>query len=199
MSGRVPVAVCLLALTACYSVARYRGPGRLHDAGPLAAYQRFWLDLGRLEEVEESDYRLSGLPGAVFTLGVQVESLDVAQARREAERFGVVAELTLLTADGALVIDERAPLTDWVWTCGNALDEVAVDCGHSFAYRTGESRELTFNSGETGSIRVGERLDGGWGTFFEPRRRETYRLRVRLEHGRAFADRHRLRVVANGR
>ena len=100
--------------------------------------------------------------------------------------------------NGELVISESAPLAEWVWTCGNATGEVAADCRNSFAYRRGQSREVQLKRGNSRYEEIGKKADGGWGTYFRPRRREEYVLEIQLRNGKMLAERHRVRVVASG-
>ena len=199
MKVRLLAAISALCLTGCYSAASYRGDGRLYDAGWFSMYQRFWLDLGRLERTDSAEYRLIGLPDADLALGLQVESLNVKEARDEAARFEVGVELKLTTQGGVVVVHETRPLADWVWTCGTSTPSMTSDCENSsFAYLRGDSREVKLKNGNTRDEPIGVKADGGWGTYFRPRRREEYRLEVRLRNGERFSDRYDLRVVASG-
>lgn len=199
MKVRILAAISVVCLTGCYSAASYRGDGRLYDAGWFSMYQRFWLDLGPLEGKDSVEYRLIGLPDADLTLGLQVESLNVKEAREEAAGFEIAVELKLTTLSGVVVIHEAKPLEDWVWTCGTSTPELTSDCEHSsFAYLRGDSREVKLKNGNTRDEQVGVKADGGWGTYFRPRRREEYRLEIRMRNGERFSDRHVLRVVASG-
>ncbi len=205
MSARKPASrpltlmLSIVSLTACYSVASYRGDGRLYDAGWYAVYGRFLLDLGRVETPEEIvRYRLVGLPATELTLGLQIESLSTKEARTEAERLAVTAELRLIDERGEVVIDELAPLAEWVWTGGMSAPDVSYLSDSSFAYRAGRTREVPTKRGGVRSEKVNEKASSGWGTFFHPRTREEYSLEVRLPGGREFCERYEVRVVATG-
>lgn len=149
----------------------YRGDGDLEDLGPTVAHSRYTLDLGSLKP-GRTTYKLNGLPSVEFTIGVYAEKFESAEVLTPQEMRDTQLQVTLRTADGKVVFDQDAPLSEWTWgssgTLGNGV----------FAYRTGPYQEVPLSTGDVQLRRVGVGTDGGWGTYFEPRSSEDYRLEV---------------------
>ncbi len=135
------------------------GDGRMTDLGPAAAIDRYTVAFepeslqvpGRLQAT------LHDLPRERLTLGFIVRGTSPPPTwQTKPVRATVTA--TLRDERGAVIIDERGPLTDWTWSgAGSAPSQ-------SFVFRAGVTAQT--------------RPDGGWGTYFVARHAATYTLEV---------------------
>lgn len=74
--------------------------------------------------------------------------------------------------NGKLVIDEEKKLNDWVWS--GAVDNI----DRSFIYLSGQ---YVPNSNPLQQAAVKE--DGGWGSYFFPRDKTAYKLKIEIVEG----------------
>jgi hypothetical protein len=81
--------------------------------------------------------------------------------------------MRLENINGDLVILEEGRLDSWTREHG-LLDS------NSNYYRRGEAREIPTAGGGNTSELLGQKADGGWGTYFRPNTRTTYKLTVEV-------------------
>lgn len=140
------VVVCAIA-TGC-EVSEYAGDGRLVDNGPLAATDRYILDLGAITigDGATHSFSLSGLPEENFVVGFVIDITEreqrVTAASEPSMRVQLIAE-----GDGS-VFDIDKPIAEWTWSH-------ARDASHGYVY----SRD-------------------GAGTYFDAASSENYHLIV---------------------
>jgi len=127
----------------------YSGDGSFTDFGASRATERYELDLGdvSLQTDRVYHYSVTHLPPTEFVFGLELRAPFLGKFNG-ADRKLIHAHVDLRMTDeeGRTVIDESAPLAEWVWS--HARDTEIV-----FAYR-----------------RPGEKT----GTYFTPIRGETY-------------------------
>ncbi len=189
--GRSSLGLLLVLVVGCMLPTDYRGDGDLSDRGPTTATDRYILDLGQVKTGTES-YTLEGLPSVEFTVGLQIEDLGPEEAEAILKKHEAYVSLTLTTAEGESVFDQEGQLVNWVWTSG------VGGLPGSFAYRRGEQREISQPDGGSVLQRAGVGADRGWGTYFEPRRNEEYRLEVTARSPADFFSSHTVGLVARG-
>ena len=143
------------------------------DNGPAEPSSRYVATLARVELTRPSIFTMTlrGLPSERFTLG-----LDIVATKRQSaplyEAHPIHSEIAVTVVDeqDEVVISERQPLAKWVWSGW------AGDKGSSFVYLRGESRGVPISAGSVREESIGVKADGGWGTYFQPRRSATYRI-----------------------
>lgn len=180
-------------LPACTDAARhYDGDGELTDNGPLAAKNRYVLGLGTVEQ-GQSSYRLAGLPEDRFTVGLTVQTSLRSQSLCADQTLSNRVSVKLTTAAGKMVIDESAPLDEWVWSR-------RVDiCEHeAFVFRVGRTKEVDAGDGFTRFEGLGIKAHEGWGTYFSPSRDTEYRLQVTLHEPMPEGFSAKLQAVGGG-
>ena len=173
----------------------YLGDGTLHDAGPFAASKRFVLDLGSLDFAAPSErtFHFSRLPGVEFTLGFYIVAVAPGPgALYDTKPVKAAAKIEMLNERGERVIATDGSLPVWTWS--GYRDER----DRSFVYRPGELREVPIRTGVTTHVRLGELADGGWGTYFKPRRDGAYTLKVSVLRPDPEGSRFRVTVQAHG-
>jgi hypothetical protein len=179
----------------CYTPQMYTGDGTMSSLvqGP----SRYRVDLGSVELTrgEVVRHTLSGMPTERFIVGFEV-SRKVKIPRHEARTRPLKAEvrIRLVNERHETVIDERRPLSEWTWT-----GSPAAPTDRPFVYLRGATSEIPI--GKDGSMRVVEeshRPDGGWGTYFAPRRNGKYELVVEILSSDPNARDFEAKVVAIG-
>ena len=176
MKKAILILVTLL-VSGCFASSRYSGDGTLIDHGMLAAADRFVLDLGSVDFSTKNrrEYSLSRLPRERFTIGLKWQSARLSDA--ELKGMKIRLRVLLTNERNERVVDRESRLGDWVW------NQTSTD---TFAYLT--DREP----------RNEKTVDGGWGTYFEPRRRGTYRLTLEVVEADPAAKNLTFRLVARG-
>jgi hypothetical protein len=150
----------------CISCAStdFQGDGTLVDRGPLAAKDRYILDLGIIDLTKPGKhvYSISNLPDETFIVG-----LEVVEKEPSSSAASTPGRVHLVVENGArqLVIDESRALNSWTRS-SSRLDT------RSFLYTSG-------NGSET-AARLDVRADQGWGTYFVPKAGEQYHLKVEV-------------------
>lgn len=177
VSGRAKSVVGALLLCAAAFAAwfvmrpSFAGDGELTDAGWLMLKgNRFRLDLGPvdLHQPVPRTYRFSGLPAQTFVVGLQFAATEAFQKQNEGHQCeGLVLSLQVLDENNRVVIDQSAPLNEWTWS------------SDGFVYRRGPYIETPAQGGGVTTSPVPEGVDGGNGTYFEPRSGGTYSLTFR--------------------
>lgn len=162
----------VMSLTACYRASSYSGDGRLTDYGWWELEgNRFVLDLGPVDLSVPSrhSYRLSNLPNAEFTAGVEIVEAEPNLIGSARPAHPSVVRLELTTSNNEVAIIEEGPLDIWVWSYG-------VGGMESYLYRRGEAKEVPLGGGTTTSERLGVKAAKGWGSYFTPEESTTYFL-----------------------
>ena len=128
------IGLMVLAIQGC-SCDPYSGDGTFTDRGGSAANNRYVLNLGRISLTEVAKHRFDfhGLPNERFIVGFDVRGEPIRdQPIGKTKPIDAIVEMTLMTDDGKLVIEENEHLRDWIWSYGEP--DVA------FIYRAGERR-----------------------------------------------------------
>ena len=162
------IAAVAASLTGCYREQSYEGPGTVLDRGFLSYMGRYDIDVAPISLSESRDYHfeLNNLPPEIFTVGLEVNSLP------DVPRYEPVdLRITVRNEEDEIVIDEAAPLTDWVWG-------YAINGSKSMVYRRGEYREVEVRKDVFQPIPVDPKADGGHGSYFEPRPSHGYDIQV---------------------
>jgi hypothetical protein len=152
------------------------------------------LDLGSVlpDEGGSSVFRLAGLPHAEFTLGLEIRSLTPEEAEASFSESEAQVQLALKTAAGLVVFDQGGLLADWVWTCG------VSGCRDSFAYVRGETKETPLPGGGVELELIRGAVDASWGTYFRPRKNETYELMARIRGLPTLPERVSIHAIGRG-
>lgn len=164
-------------LSGCFGLASlsYTGDGRLSDKGALAYASRYAVDLGAVDATRSGSfsYRLSRLPRATFTVNIEVIDAEPNILDKPKSAYGGRVRVLLKNSAGEIVIDEDAPLQDWVRTYGLGLST-------SSFYRRGEARDISLPNGNTRGEQIGVKASGGWGTYFNSEYADSYNLKIEI-------------------
>lgn len=180
-----------LGLLGCKGEPAPRSEGVLTDRGPTAAMDRYVLDLGPVGPGARA-YYVADLPSTEFVIGLQVSGLGPKEARDQVGLKTAVAEFLLADSSGRVILHEVAPLAQWVWSCG------VRGCEDAFAYRRGVERDVQLRNGLHEMRRENQGPAAGWGTFFLPKPREEYQLRVSLDGLSELVAGEEVRLLARG-
>jgi hypothetical protein len=106
------VAAALVVLGACSHADNYKGDGVLIDRGPLAATDRYILELGSVDLSKEGrhKFRVEGLPAEEFVVGLLVGTEIRAQT------LSPTLEIRLTDQAGAVIFSRRGTLAEWTWS-----------------------------------------------------------------------------------
>ena len=168
----------LIFLVSCSSI-NFQGDGEFIDRGPLAAKDRYVVDLGSvdLSKIGRYKYSIGNLPLVTFATGLQIrESAPNVDPRKRPLHTGRV-RLLLESEGGQMVFAEDALLGDWVWTYDRGEYE-------SFLYRAGKG--------------TGPSVDQGSGSLFVPRPAAKYRLTFEVVEPQSSARPARLLLKGGG-
>jgi hypothetical protein len=155
---------------------RYKGDGVLTDKGPMAAIDRYVLDLGKIQLNRKGEYSyfISNLPQEEMTVGLGITD-DVSFTDNLKDKlkvkFPITIKIKLTNGEGKIVINEEGALHDWVW-------DFISGTNYHFVYKPGQVTEIKTGENSTYSRPTGVKADAGWGTYFTPRKRESYKLTV---------------------
>jgi hypothetical protein len=172
----VVLVAAAVGLAACYRSAWYDGDGQLTDYGWQAVEgNRYKLDLGPVNLATPGirTYRLHNLPGAEFTVGLEIIESKPIQLNSAPPNYPSLVRLELKNSNDQVAIFEEGTLDTWVRSY--ALGRVT-----SFLYRRGESRDVPIGNGITQSERLGIKAEKGWGTYFTTRRSSTYIIKFQV-------------------
>ena len=105
----------LLVFSTLLGCSDYLGDGELIDHGIIDAKYRYKLDLGYITLGDNAEYRYtaSNLPIDTFVFGLQISSKDVIESPLP---INANIALTITDSGGEKIIEENAPIGDWVWT-----------------------------------------------------------------------------------
>ena len=193
------VLVALFSCLASCAGTRTVGDAKLSGAGFWVLIGRYHLDAGEIDfgRAGEKTFVLRNLPSAEFTLGFAVTSAvsepgTVYDTLRGTKPITAEVALDVTNENGQRVISVVGPLREWTWS--GALGEAS----RAFVYRRGKTWEEPMRNGgvEIHNIDVG--ADGGWGSYFFPRRGGVYTVRVRILSIGPSASCCAVRLVATG-
>jgi hypothetical protein len=110
--------VIIAILTHCYSKSHYSGDGELIDNGPLAATDRYVLDLGVVELNKKGSYtfKIENLPTVNFVIGIEIQVSPKDQNVLENQIVKPIISLELLNPQTAQVIHNQSSLDTWTWS-----------------------------------------------------------------------------------
>lgn len=184
----------VLVLGGCFRGLLYEGDGRFVDHGPTAAVERYLLDLGSVDLATKSEqrYSMAGLPPVEMVVGLEVTAAFIDERFPESRPVDALIQIVLVNSRNELVIRERERLARWAWA-GPAAQEF-----RAFVYRRGDVREQSLGSGVIGFERLGVRTDGGWGSYFQPRRGERYLLTFSILEPASVGHRYSVRLLVKG-
>jgi hypothetical protein len=112
--------------------AKYSGDGMLIHHGPLAANDRYVLDLGLLDLTKKSttEFRVVGLPAERFVAGIQLTKVRSAM-RVDKDAISAVVQITIRNqGDGTIVLQAAGPLREWTWSVASGHNEAFVYGGY---------------------------------------------------------------------
>jgi len=154
---RAGLGITLFVIAGIAGCTTYKGDG---------TFTRYVLDLGpvNLDKPSRQEYSMAGLPHSQYTVGLRVVSPPLLEKPEIQGR----ARLTLTNEKGEVVFAVEEELSRWVW--GSALEFEGP-----FLFIRGVNNEIPIGGG---GVRLEPivRADGGWGTYFSPRRDGQYRL-----------------------
>jgi hypothetical protein len=136
--------------------------------------------------------QLASLPEVEFTLGFDVHASSPGDAILDTKPISALAHLLVENEKGEVVIDQRAPLNQWVWS--GAINRPS----ESFVYARGDEREIPIGAGTIRRERANVRADEGWGTYFTPRRDGRYTVNLKIQGRDPKAIFNDFRLVAYG-
>lgn len=171
-----------------YPEVKEAGDGRLTDFGPDEAINRYVLELGliNLNEPGSRTYKVQDLPEVNLAIGLDIRSLNPNVILEGNDRSNPIIGIRVVNEKDKVVIDEKEALKDWAWSTGYLWkpyydgEEGPDDKHHRFVYRDGSWKETMSKEGVITSIPVNIKSDGGWGTYFRPRRRGIYVITVQI-------------------
>ena len=211
LAGAVVIGIALLAITIVtpfllpkpiYDVIygwRYPrvwkvGDGVATDAGPWYATHRYTVDLADLRQPKWKTLKLqvTSLPETELTVGFELHASSPSDAILDTKPISALAHLQVVNERGEVVIDQRAPLNQWVWS--GAISRKS----ESFVYARGEQREIPIGSGTVRLERAKVKADEGWGTYFVPRRDGRYTINLEIQGHDPNSKFNDFRLVAYG-
>jgi hypothetical protein len=170
------------------------GDGVAKDAGPSHATRRYTVDLADLRRSDVTTLKLqvTSLPEVELTLGFEVHASSPSDAIWDTKPISALTHLQVVNEHGQIVIDQRAPLNQWVWS--GAVDQRSK----SFVYARGEEREIPIAADTVRLERAHIKADEGWGTYFVPRHDGRYTISLNIQNLDPRAKFHDFRLVAYG-
>jgi hypothetical protein len=149
--------VLLLLAIGCDGSASYRGDGKLVDRGFTTAHERYILNLGDVDLGSQSrrEYRLAGLPGEEFTVGIRTQSTRTPDGKPlyDAKPLKAKVKLELISEKSGKVFAIEDDLRHWTWNEARDL--------HVFLYGRGDKQQPS-------------------STCFTPKHGESYRLALEI-------------------
>ena len=190
---RILALVAVATLASACVVSGFRGDGKLVDHGPFAAKDRYVLDLGPVDlgRTGKYTYTMTNLPATDFVVGLEIVEVEANRSTQNRPPHPGRIRLLLETSNHEIVISEDGPLKSWIWSFATGNFE-------SFLYRAGEEHWISNKDGTTSPVPDGVRTDGGWGTYFSPRRNIKYQLTLEVLETRAQPRPTRLLVKGGG-
>ncbi len=161
-------------LGGCYQASSYKGDGRLIDHGWQNYSQRYVLDLGPvdLSRAGNYSYKLSNLPHAEFTIGIEIIEAKPNQLNSPRPDHSGHVRLELKSEDGQTIVTEDGTLESWTHSYG-------LGSTHSYLYRRGEQRDIPLPGGGA-QIELLRNPAGGWGSYFIAQTFKEYTLNFQV-------------------
>jgi hypothetical protein len=147
------------------------------DLGPRYAIDRYRVELADLRKPEVTTLKLhvTSLPEVELILGFDVHVSAFSEAILDAKPIRALTHLRVVNENGQVVIDHRAPLSQWVWS--GAINQRSK----SFVYARGDEREIPIGDDTVRLERAQVKADDGWGTYFVPRDDGRYTISLNIE------------------
>lgn len=123
-------------------------------------------------------------------LPIQIHSSGVAIL--ETKPISMLVHLRVENERGEIVIDQHAPLNQWVWS--GAVSEKS----ESFVYARGTTCEIPVGADTFRQKHDNVKADGGWGTYFTSRAEGHYTVRLKIEGLNSNPELDEFRLVAYG-
>jgi hypothetical protein len=167
------IALLLLCLLGLENSEGYKGDGVLTDKGTLAATNRYVLDLGKIQlnRKGEYSYLMSDLPQVEMVMGLGITVDPSTTGYLKDKQFAMTIKMIITNGEGESVINEGGALRDWVWSDTPGMN-------HRFIYRRGAEKEIKSGDSSSSFKRTGVKADAGWGTYFTPRKHESYKIAI---------------------
>ena len=168
--------VATFTICALISIAHaYRGDGRLLDRGWSAAHNRYTVDLGAVDLAScgRRTFVMALMPVTEFTVGLELTTSDGTAV--DVGKLTTPLHLRLSNEKNELVFEIRAALSDWV------LSRVRDQHHRGFLYLRGPEAHVPSSADTFRIERRNVQADGGWGTYFTPRRDGSYVLVIDCE------------------
>jgi hypothetical protein len=138
----LPSIVLLLLAMGCDGAASYRGDGKLVDHGFRTAHERYILDLGAVDLGTKSrrEYKLVGLPGEEFTVGIRTQTTRTLEGKSlyDSKPFRAKVKLELMSESSGKVFAIEDDLRSWTWNEARDL--------YVFLYGRGDQRQPSSTS-----------------------------------------------------
>jgi hypothetical protein len=178
MPRSLPSIVLFISIAGCSGSASYRGDGKLVDRGISTAHERYVLDLGVVDLGSQSrrEYKLAGLPGEEFTVGIRTQSTRTPDGKSlyDAKPLRAKVKLELMSETSGKVFAIDDDLRSWAWNEARDLYVFLYGRGDkqqpsstSFRPKPGESYRLALEvlTPDPGASQYGFSLlavGGGW-------------------------------------
>jgi hypothetical protein len=175
---------------------QYAGDGRLEKI-PRPQWlctDRYIVHLGSVDLSEPTIkvYTLAGLPSTEFVVGFDVAAVERNRDVSAAKPVHSVVRVMLTNERGETVVSTGGLLSDWTWSsASNALRD-------SFVYQRGEQSEHPIGNDTVEVRREKVAPDEGWGSYFTPRTKGKYILRVAVQRGEPDAKHYSVSVNVEG-
>jgi|GEM_PF-6305437 len=170
------------------------GDAMVKDAGPRQAVNRYTVFLADLQKTETTDLslQLTSLPEVKLSLGFDIHMDSSETLIWDIKPVSALVHLRVENEKGELVIEQRAPLNQWVWSGKTNLK------AKSFVYAQGKTIEIPAEADTFRVEPVDVKADGGWGTYFTPRQEGHYTVSLKIQGLNANSELDEFRLVAYG-
>jgi len=140
MNALIMIISCIVTiffLSSCTEASRYSGDGKLVDNGPLAANDRYVLDLGKIDLNKKGvlTYKIKNLPSVNFVVGIEIRVSPEHHALIESKNVKPIIFIELLDHKNVQVMHNQSSLDTWTWS-------VIGEGNTAFVY--GENQSSTF-------------------------------------------------------
>jgi hypothetical protein len=173
------LAVCaglLIALGGCANLAPllHRGDGEMSTGGSFG-YGFRDLDLGEIDltYVGTRAFQFGGPLADEMVVTLEVTEIEPNSFSKPQPMHSAIVRLVMRTTDDEVVIDETSSLSEWTWSFGEGSKI-------SKYYIRGKSREIAIRENLTRTENLSVKAHGGWGSYFRPSIKSTYRLAVEI-------------------
>ncbi|THI85040.1 MAG: hypothetical protein CAF41_012400 [Nitrospira sp. CG24A] len=128
------------------------------------------IDLGPvdLSHAGNYSYKLSNLPHAEFTIGIEIIEANQNHLNGPRPDHSGYVRLELKSEDGQTIVREDGPLESWTHSYG-------LGSTYSYLYRRGGQRDIPLPGGGA-QIELLRNPAGGWGSYFIAQTSKDYML-----------------------